>query len=134
MVNGFAEAQGKLQHLNRHEKIFNKLAISKAWELENKPGRSSVTKTVSMIDNHRSQIASSEGGSVDSVLGRHKKVKQSVGDSMKLAMLPNQPPPDPQIQQEWRGRPKKMKDTTNVAGTMDHTSSMLSASTASNSG
>lgn len=103
-----------------------KTAISKAWALENKPGRSSVTKTVSMIDNHRSQIAGSEGGSVDSVLGRHKKVKQSIGDSMKLAMLPNQPPPDPQIQQEWRGRPKKMKDVTNVAGTMDHASAMLS--------
>lgn len=141
-----------------------------------------------MIDNHRAQIAGSDSGSVDSVLGRHKKVKQSVGDSIKLgfdkvaialsdasiaeqslkeenkavkdysrrlevaktaplkkalqhaipeershaalfrkvAMLPNQPPPEPKIQQEWRGRPKKMTDTANVAGTMDHVSTMLS--------
>lgn len=62
-----------------------KTAISKAWELESKPGRSTVTKQVSMIDGHRGQIAASEGGSVDSVLNRHKKVKQSIGDSMKLA-------------------------------------------------
>jgi len=162
-----------------------------------------------MIDTHRSQIAGSDGGSVGSVLGRHKKVKQSVGDSVKLAgignnainaitgavhgvteatlgpvghivaatepksawtlpgmrakaigaavgsagipigayalgrhsgknkkaMLPNQPPPDPQIQQEWRGRPKKMKDTANVAGAMDHVSTMLApASTTAGSG
>lgn len=65
-----------------------KLAISKAWDLENKPGRSSVNKTLSMIDSHRSQIANSEDGSVDSVLGRHKKVKQSIGDSVKLAVHP----------------------------------------------
>ena len=102
-----------------------KTAISKAWELENKPGRSSVNKTVSMIDSHRALIAESDSGSVGSVLGRHKKVKQSIGDSMKLAMLPSQPQPDPQIQQQWRGRPQRMKDTANVAGAMQEASSML---------
>ncbi len=178
-----------------------KEAVSKAWELENKPGRSTVTKQVSMIDSHRGQIAASETGSVGSVLSRHKKVKQSIGDSMKLAgflsgvregitsplssighgladaltihksnyyrephissiaheqlgravggataiggvgaggyalgkhhekdkkaMTAMQPPEDPQIQQKWRGRPAKMKDTTTVAGAMQDTNSML---------
>jgi len=85
-----------------------------------------VTKQLSMIDGHRSQIAASEGGSVDSVLDRHKKVKQSVGDSMKIAMLPIHPPADPEIQQKWRGRPPKMKDSTSVMGAMENTNSMLS--------
>ena len=107
-----------------------------------------------MIEGHRGQIAASEGGSVGSILDRHKKVKQSVGDSMKLAngdmlqyfidnpqklkekqerdkkkklaMLPIQPPADPEIQQKFRGRPPKMKDTTSVMGAMESTSSMLS--------
>ncbi len=250
-----------------------KTAISKAWELENKPGRSSVNKTVSMIDSHRSQIAESERGSVDHVLGRHKKVKQSIGDSVKLAsnvlnlihgsivgagetalgplsrvidvvdphsarsklpgvrahnigraaggvgvlggtyalgkhtgkkekkanvlgeflgtakhtsgghainlisplaifdknippaakagilagtigpyaalgtgaymlgkhnghekkaMLPHQPPPEPKVQQEWRGRPPKMKDQTSVMGAMEHASNMLSPANTAN--
>lgn len=78
-----------------------------------------------MIDGHRGQIAASEGGSVDSVLGRHKKVKQSIGDSMKLAMTAMQPPADPQIQQQWRGRPPKMKDTTTVNGAMQDAAKML---------
>lgn len=94
------------------------MAVSKAWELESKPGRSSVNKTLSMIDSHRSQIAASDRGSVGSVQDRHKKVKQSIGDSMKLAMLPSQPPPDFDKQQKRFGRPHKMMDQSAVAGVM----------------
>jgi hypothetical protein len=52
------------------------------------------------------------------MLGKHKGHE-------KKAMLPNQPPPDPKIQQEWRGRPRKMKDQTSVMGAMDSTNAML---------
>lgn len=157
-----------------------------------------------MLDGHRNQIAASDSGSVGSILSRHKKTKQSVGDSMKLASilsgvngllggivrpiddvvravdnqvshnkyittnpggpsawknsrdtdiglalggagviggayalgkhrggkekkatLPIQPPVEPEIQQRWRGRPAKMKDTANVAGAMEEAHNML---------
>lgn len=78
-----------------------------------------------MIDGHRKQISESESGMAGSVLDRHKKVKQSIGDSMKLAMTAMQPPAEPQIQQKWRGRPPKAKDTTTVMGAMQDTNSML---------
>lgn len=62
-----------------------KKAVSTSWELDSKPGRSTITKQLSMLDGHRKQISESETGSVGSVIDRHKKVKQSIGDSMKLA-------------------------------------------------
>lgn len=38
-----------------------------------------------MLDGHRKQISESESGMAGSVISRHNKTKQSIGDSMKLA-------------------------------------------------
>ncbi len=81
-----------------------------------------------MLNGHRDQIAKSESGLAGSVLARHSKVKQSIGDSTKLAMLATQmlknPEPSP-IQQGSRGRPPKPKDTTTVPTAMMDTASKL---------
>jgi hypothetical protein len=122
----FARSRGKKKKPEEPEEGAEKVAISKAWFLESKPGRASLGKALSMIEGHRNQIASSEKGLAGSVLARHKKIKQSVGDSMKIAMIPMQPPEPPQVQQSWRGRPPKNKvDTTTVSGSVVDTASKL---------
>jgi hypothetical protein len=77
-----------------------------------------------MLNGHRNQIAKSDAGLAGSVLKRHNKVKQSIGDSVKLAMLPQalgataMPQPKP-------GRPPKPADTTTVPGAVTSVASQL---------